>query len=264
MKPWKVQKLFEDLVWDLRSRNLLLPAIALVIGIVAVPVLLARSSSSDVPAVSGAGVAVSSASASPEGQSAVVAYDPGVRNFKQRLRGLASKDPFRQQFPAVTEAAGSASGSASTSSGSTSSSTSVPSTGGGVVDTGSSGGGSDGGSHRGGKRKTVTRNVTYQTSVLVGESGGVMNMINGVAQFAFLPAADRPVLVYLGTSEGGSQAIFMVSREVTSVGGTGTCFPAADQCQLLGLNAGAAAELIYGPDGKTYSVQVTRIKRVAR
>ncbi len=263
MKPWKVQKFFEDLLYDLRSRNLLLPAIALVIAIIAVPVLLSRSSDSTAPASTGNSVALSASSARPEAQTAVVAYDPGVRNFKQRLRGLAAKDPFRQQFPAVTEAAGS---TTSGSGGSTESFSTPGNSGEAPAISGGTNSGTTGGSGGGTKTKTktVTKNVTYRTSVVVGEAGGAQTMINGVAQFAFLPSADKPVIVYLGTSEGGSQAIFMVSRDVTGVGGNGTCFPTADQCQLLGLNAGGGADLIYGPDGKTYHLQVAAIKRIAK
>ncbi len=46
------------------------------------------------------------------------------------------------------------------------------------------------------------------------------------------------------------------------MGGDGTCFPTADDCQLLGLNGGKGADLIYGPDGKTYHVQVPQMHRV--
>ena len=70
------------------------------------------------------------------------------------------------------------------------------------------------------------------------------------------------MLVYLGTTSAGSQALFLVSKDVSGVGGNGTCFPTADDCQLLGLGPGAGADLIYAPDGKTYHLQVTRIKRV--
>ena len=45
-------------------------------------------------------------------------------------------------------------------------------------------------------------------------------------------------------------------------GTNGTCFPTADACQLLGLSAGTGADMIYGPDGKTYHLQVDKIKRV--
>ena len=66
----------------------------------------------------------------------------------------------------------------------------------------------------------------------------------------------------MGTAASGQQALFLVSKDVSSVGGNGTCFPTADECQLLGLNAGTGADFYYAPDGKTYHVQVTRIKHV--
>jgi hypothetical protein len=85
--------------------------------------------------------------------------------------------------------------------------------------------------------------------------------MNDVKPFQFLPSPDRPVLTYIGTVS-GSQAVFLVSKDVSGVGGEGTCFPSVDACQLLGLNAGKGADLIYGPDGKTYHVQVLRVRRV--
>ena len=45
MSAWKVQKFFGDLVYDLRSRNLLPVVIMLVVGIVAVPILVSKGSS---------------------------------------------------------------------------------------------------------------------------------------------------------------------------------------------------------------------------
>ena len=45
MKLWKVQKFAGDVVYDLRSTNLLLPAVALLVALVAVPVLITRSGS---------------------------------------------------------------------------------------------------------------------------------------------------------------------------------------------------------------------------
>ncbi len=43
MKPWKAQKFFGDVVYDLRSRNLLPVVVMLVVAIVAVPVLVSKS-----------------------------------------------------------------------------------------------------------------------------------------------------------------------------------------------------------------------------
>jgi hypothetical protein len=263
MRPWKIQKFFGDVVYDLRSRNLLLVVIVLLVAIVAVPVILSKSSSNN-PALSIG--PVTSAETAPETQAAVLAYDPGVRNFKQRLRGLSNKNPFAQQF-AAPSAAASTLGSSSTSSVTSGSSTGIPgsevinggpSNGGG----GSGNGGSGGGNGNGGKEKTQT--YVYQTDVLVGEAGGTLAPANKIPQFTFLPSPDKPVLVYLGTTSNGGQAIFLVSRDVASVGGEGTCFPSADDCQLLGLNPGKGADVIYRPDGKTYHLQVVRIKRFTK
>ena len=96
----------------------------------------------------------------------------------------------------------------------------------------------------------------------MGEAGGTLTPFNKIPQFTLLPSTTVPVLVYLGTSSGGSQAIFLVAKDVSGVGGEGICYPTPDSCQLLGLSAGKGADLIYAVDNKTYHVQVVRIKRV--
>jgi hypothetical protein len=265
MKPWKAQKFFGDVLYDLRNRNLLLIVIMLVVAIVAVPLILSKSGSGNDAVSIGPGVQ-SSAEVPPETQPAVLAYDPGVRNFKQRLKDLSSKNPFAEQFAPAAAAADSTVTSSSTTSGSTTGSTP------GSVDfpgsnntTGESGsGGGNGGSGGGNGNKNKTQTYVYQTDVLVGEAGGTLAPANKIPQFTFLPSPDKPVLVYLGTTSNGSQAIFLVSRDVASVGGDGTCFPSADDCQLLGLDPGKAADVIYRPDGKTYHLQVVRIKRFTK
>jgi hypothetical protein len=260
VKPWKIQKLAGDVIYDLRNRNLLLVAVMLVVAIIAVPVLVSKSSSDAASPIDLS--AQAGAESTPESQSAVVAYQPGIRNFKQRLNGLSAKDPFKPQFTATaaTDAAGATSLDQVTSS-SSSAPGQTTSTGGG---SGGSGGGSSGGGGSGGGGKTTTETLYtyYVTSVSTGESGGTLAQLNKISQFQFLPSVDKPVLVYLGTTSGGSQALFLVSKDVTSVGGNGTCFPTADACQLLGLSAGAGTDMIYGPDGKTYHLQVDKIKRV--
>jgi hypothetical protein len=254
VKPWKVQKFFGDLIYDLRSRNLLLVVLALLVGIVAVPVLISKSSSGNAPSPADLG-AQASVQSSPQNENAVVAYHPGVRNFKQRLKDLSAKDPFKQQFTNAAEAGTNLDQVTSTSTGTT---TTISGGSGGT------GGGTGGGGGAGYKKNTKSQTLYtyYVTDVSVGESGGTLTPLSNVGQFQFLPSQDKPVLVYLGTSSGGSQALFLVSKDVSSVGGTGTCFPTADDCQLLGLGSGASADLIYGPDGKTYHLQVDKLKRV--
>jgi hypothetical protein len=258
VKPWKVQKFVGDVIYDLRSRNLVLVVVALLVGIVAVPVLISKSSSSN--AASPVALSAQTAQSPPEGQSAVVAYRPGIRNFKQRLKDLSSKDPFKQQYGAA--AAPTLDQGASTSASGGSSSTTLGSSGSG----GSGGTGGNGSGKAKGKTKvkTETQTYVYETDVLVGESGSTLTRLNRIPQFQYLPGPDKPVLVYLGTTSGGTQALFLVSTDVSSVGGQGTCFPTADQCQLLGLNPGQSADMAYALDGKTYHVQVAQIKRFTK
>ncbi|HEY7266957.1 MAG TPA: hypothetical protein VH501_04625 [Solirubrobacterales bacterium] len=258
MKAWKLRKFAGDVVYDLRQKNLLLPAIALLVALVAVPVLIGRSGS-DGSAVSTGFGSQGFSQSSPEAENAVVAYHPGVRNFKKRLSHLSSKDPFVQQYtnsPAPSDSPGTdalaqALGD-STSSGSTG------------VGGGSTGGGGTGGGGDNSGKVVKTHKTTYfwwESDIQVGESGTQLTTMNDVKPFQFLPSPDRPVLTYIGTVS-GSQAVFLVSKDVSGVGGEGTCFPSVDACQLLGLNAGKGADLIYGPDGKTYHVQVLRVRRV--
>jgi hypothetical protein len=255
VKPWKLQKFAGDVVHDLRSRNLLLPMVALLIAIVAVPILLKSNSDSGPSVVA----STDTSRAAGPGDSAVVAYNPGVRNYKQRLKDPA-KDPFVQQFRSVPHT--------STSSGNPVLQATVPSNvstgvGGGTTNSGGSGttGGGGGGKTKPGKVTEKTKYFWWVSDVQVGEAGTQPPTISNVQPFQFLPSQDKPVLTYMGTV-GGNQAIFLVSKDVTSIGGEGTCFPSVDACQLLGVNAGKGADLIYGPDGKTYHVQVLAVRRV--
>ena len=254
MKLWKLQKFAGDVVYDLRSKNLLLPAVALLVALVAVPVLITRSGSDGSAGAYGLGA--TSATTPPESENAVVAYSPGVRNFKKRLDHLGPKNPFTQQYtnsPAPTPGADSLAQALTDSSTSGSSG----------VGGGSTGGGNSGGGDKS-PGKVTQQKTTYfwwESDVQVGEAGTPLTTMNSVKPFQFLPSPDKPVLTYIGTVS-GSQAVFLVSNDVSSIGGEGTCFPSVAACQLLGLNPGKGADLIYGPDGKTYHVQVLQVRRV--
>jgi hypothetical protein len=255
VKLWKLQKFAGDVVYDLRSKNLLLPAVALLVALVAVPVLIARSGSDGSAGAYGLGGATS-ATTPPESENAVVAYTPGVRNFKKRLSHLGPKNPFTQQY---TNSAAPSPGADSLGQALSDSSTSGSSgVGGGSTGGGNSGGG---GNSPGKVTQQKTTYFWWESDVQVGEAGTPLTTMNSVKPFQFLPSPDKPVLTYIGTVS-GSQAVFLVSNDVSSIGGEGTCFPSVDACQLLGLNPGKGADLIYGPDGKTYHVQVLQVRRV--
>ena len=253
MKTWKVQKFFEDIVYDLRSRGLLPVVGLLIVALIAVPILISRASGSS-PSVQSAAVTPPGA---PEAEHAVVSYSPpGLRNYKQRLNDLSPKDPFRQQFaqPAATASALTSTvsvgtGSAGTTPSSTATST-LPST----------GGGSPGSGGKKKKKKRSSTTISYQVDVLAGDVTTTLTPFNNVAAMTPLPAQTTPVVIYFGLSSDHGTALFLVSNKVTTVTGPGTCVPSPDDCALLSIPAGQSEDLLYSQDGKTYRIVVAQIK----
>ena len=254
MKAWKVQKIFGDIVYDLRSRGLLPVVILLVVAMVAVPMLLAGGGTSS----TGASLqpTAGTSAVAPEAENAVVSYNPGVRDYKKRLNDLSAKDPFHQQF---NHAASTASALSSTVSVPTGSAAVVPST----VSGGSSKTISKGGPKKtGGSKNTQPVSVTYQANLLAGDASGTLTPFNNVSSMTALPSQTTPVVIFWGLTPDFKNALFLVSNKVSIVNGPGTCVPAPDDCALLSLSAGQSEDLLYTGDGKTYRVVVAEIKRV--
>jgi hypothetical protein len=256
MKPWKVQKFFGDVVYDLRSRGLLPVVILLVVAMIAVPVLISRggggSSSSALQPSS------ASAVATPETEAAVISYNPGIRDYKKRLNDLSPKDPFRQQFTQSAAAASQLNSTVTTPT-QTGTSTTASTTNSTTVNTG---GGSSGSST--GKKTKKKKKVTYQVNVLAGDVNATLTPFNNVQEMAPLPGQTTPVVVYFGLSSDNSSAMFLVSNRVGSVTGAGTCVPSPDDCALLSLTPGQSEDLPYAQDGKTYRLVVAQIKRFTK
>jgi hypothetical protein len=270
MKLWKIQKFFGDIVYDLRQRGLLPVAALMLVALVAVPVLISRSGSSE----SGPMAAPDTEALSiPENQSAVLAYNPGVRNYKRRLDALQAKDPFQQQFTGGAEAASVGGdefvttiggGGAAASSGSAtvggSSSDSIGSGGsGGSDESGGDVGG--GGQHRSPNVVIKTKYLSYKMDVAFGEVGS-MTLRRNVEPLSFLPSEQVPVLVFLGIGGDGSKAMFLVSSDVPDASGQGTCIPSSSSpCYLLVMKTGEVEDFTYGPNGKTYRLKLTAIRQ---
>ena len=260
MKPWKIQKFFGDIVYDLRSRGLLPVVALLVVAMVAVPMLLTRGGGAS---VSSSSQPAATAETPPEAEQAVVSYSPpGLRDYKKRLDGLSPKNPFHQP-PAPSAAAASqlnstvatptatVSTTSSTSSASSTSSTS-PS-----VSTGS-------GSVPGSGRTTVHRYFYYSVADLsVGDASQPLARHKHLQPFTSLPDQIAPVMIYLGSSLDRKHAYFSISRSAVQLTGPGTCVPSPTDCSLLALSTGQTEDMVYSVDGKTYRVKINRINRVA-
>ena len=274
MKLWKIQKFAGDVVYDLRQRGMLPIVVLLLVGMVAVPLLITSGGSKSTPSASDS-VISEAAELAPENQKAVVAYEPGVRDYKERLKDLTAKDPFKQQFTQAAAAASQLSTSLSETS------TSTGSAGGGTTDTtsegttgttggdtgtetapptGSTKGGGGGGDSDGGA--TRVRYFYYTTDLLTGEAAWTLQRRNGVKPLTPLPSELVPVAVYLGATLDGKQALFLLSNEVTQVTGQGQCLPSPTDCSMLSLRRNQQSDMLYGTDGKTYRIKVLQNRRV--
>ena len=264
MKPWKVQKFFGDVVYDLRNRRLLPIVIVLVAAIVAVPVLISSgSSSSSAPLqpTSGAG------GVPPETQNAVIAYTPGIRSYKKRLARLSAKDPFRQQFAQSAAKASQLSSTVATAAVAGSGGSGDASAGVGSTVTGGSGSGSgkpSGSGKQKKKKKSSKTSYSYSVTVMAGEATSTLTPFANVSSLTPLPSQTSPAVIYYGLSTDNRTALFLVSNKVDTVSGPGPCVPAPDDCALLALGAGQSEDLHYTQDDKTYRIVVSEIRRVAK
>ena len=266
MKTWKVQKFFGDLIYDMRSRGLLPLAGLLAAAMVAVPMYLANQGSEPAPPPPTAPADLGALA--PENQAAVVAYEPGVRDYKKRIADQSEKDPFIQQFTVSEKATDSLEASTGGSGGATdpAATPDTGSTGGTTDSTGGSGGkGDSGGSGSGGSggekpSTTGTRYFFYETDVFVNEAGLPPKRVNRVPNTSPLPSKEVPVVLYMGVTNGGDTAVFSVSRDVVSVSADGICSPSPESCQLLALKKGQTADLTYSYANTVYTLRVADIR----
>jgi hypothetical protein len=267
MKP---PKFLADLYRDLLDRRLLLPLVALAIAVVAVPVLLSSSPEPVVPD-SAPPVDVGDATAV---DAAVTVSDTGIRNYKQRLDELKSKNPFDQQYAKPANAGGGA-GTDVTGSGLPDSGTPTDSTGGSsgtagpsstdtTIETGppsttpSPTGPPSTVPGEGGEVETTVRFFSDRVAVKVGPIGHTKT-VRDVRHLDFLPDDKTPIVAFLGLAGGPDHAMFSINPAVIETSGEGSCAPKEqDGCQYLTLGIGEERTFKYGfgDEAQTYRLKL--------
>lgn len=273
MKP---PKLAGDLYGDLRDRRLLPLVVVLVLATLALPFLL-KSDAASAPALD-----PSAGADLPDevGGAAVLVADPELRDYRERLDRLRSKDPFAGQplaqqdlssaaiedvsggggggggstaapLPEV-EVSGSVSESVTESTSTTSETVTEPASSG-------SGGGSGGGSGSGGGGARSW--YSFSVDVAAGPAGEARRR-EDVKELTVLPSKSNPVAIYLGVDEAGRRALFTLSSDVAGVEGDGSCIPRPSSCEFLTLKKGEEARLEYAPSGEpaTFVLRVEGIE----
>jgi hypothetical protein len=257
-------KLLTDLYSDMRDRRLLVPALALLVAVVAVPLLLSSSSEPTAPPVASAldpeaGAAV---------QSAVLAEEVSVRNYRRRLASLREKNPFAAKFALPAGGGGEGGGGGSGSTTETSTSTSTTTSSGSsttVTETSTSTETTPGGGSTTADETTVDETTVDQkpeirfyagrVDVTVGQLGKAKT-IEDVRRLDFLPNDKAPVVAFVGLREGGDRALFSVSSDVAETKGDGSCAPKKPSpCQFLTLAVGDERRFKFA-DGRTYRLKL--------
>lgn len=264
MKSVRTPQLLTDLYRDLRDRRLLVPALALAAALIAVPMALS-SSATPPPTAPATAPAASRPDTETAAQPAVLTRELGVTAYRKRLERFSGKNPFHQQFtlPEVTSKVQQSSlnepSGVTTSGGGTPSTaqpTSTSSTSPGTTPPASPSSGPSNDA-----QKPITEVILRRIDVKVGPQGDLVEK-TGVKQLKMLPSSTTPVVIFLGTSESGGRAFFLVSSDVTAVSGDGACLATTPTCQFLTLKAGEAASFDYAPDTLTYKLRLLAIRDV--
>jgi hypothetical protein len=234
--PAAVISFLRGIVGELREKRLWPVAVALLVAIIAVPVLLSKSSAATPLAQ------VAQPASPPSASTSLPALSVQSTPAQSRLTGTA-RDPFPHGATAgttagstaasATSAAGTAASAASTAARAASGGTTVAATSGTSTTTTTP--------------ATITPNAkptpttaalsatqSYHVTLAITNSAGGLNTIDPLERLSVLPSEKQPMLVELGVLHGGHRVLFAV-QPGTVVNGPGVCTPGPIDCEVLSL-----------------------------
>lgn len=243
---------FRDLLADLISKRLWPVAVALLVALVAAPVVLSKGEQSNPAAAAAAQAAAQRAQREAAAAQPVVSIAPAGAGSQRSLRALAAKDPFLQRHKpkAAKNPAAAAPGATKTP---------------------TNGGSNTGATTPGAKTPTSPTKpqpkkfATYSVDLKFGEFGAERNRTD-LPRLTPLPSSSAPVVVFIGVSsdKDGPRAVFLVTSDATKFDGEGKCSPKADACTYLYMHAGES-EFIDVGDGLGVSAQyILTIKKIVK
>ena len=271
MKPPAV---ISDLYGDLRDRKLLPIVVVLVVATAALPVLLGSDAEPVAPPPTDQ---AAETKAEVPTLPAVLASNPGLRDYRKRLDALSATNPFRQNFTLPSAADATVKDVSKSASG-------VTVSGGEASTSATSETGSAGGTDVSGGSGTATIDGESTEVETVNSGGEVQEFLirhevnveidgpsedrefKGVEELETLPGKKTPLVVYAGVAADENEAVFLLSKDIVSTDGAGTCAPARDDCQLLSLPVGKQRTLFYSPDSapsaERYVLKLHKIERI--
>jgi hypothetical protein len=226
-----------DLWHDLREKRLWPVAAVLLLALVAVPVVLIK------PAKEAPSQATPAAGAKPltamDAQKALVKLEGDRVSDDSNLGAFLKKDPFKpvgkllrasESMTAKSEPVAGGTTGADTAGAGGSTGAGEPSSGGVAPSDGDGGG--DGGS---GQPQAKNQKYTYAIDLTL-STDGKPEKIKRLKRLEALPSSRNPLLVFLGVTEKGDEAVFLVDSTLNPTG-EGRCKPSRKDCSFLHLNA---------------------------
>jgi hypothetical protein len=238
-----------DLWNDLREKRLWPVALVLLVALIAVPVVLSKPTK-EPAAVAVVGPKAPATEVSKSLTALTVAEDePGKGST---LDVFDPSNPFKPPKDIIANSDESTDEGAPSDSGTTD----TGATSGGTDTTGGGGGGTTPAPTDGETKTVVYRYVIDVTFT----NNGRKRKIKGMERLDVLPGQDNPLLIFLGASKTGANAVFLVDSTLTAAG-EGKCKPSKTDCAFLYLGAGSEHELT-NDEGDTYTLRVDQIRRV--
>jgi hypothetical protein len=131
---------------------------------------------------------------------------------------------------------------------------------GGDVNIGGTPGGTTGGGTPGGGGTTTTTTVYKYVVDVTFEANGRVRHIKGLEKLDMLPSQQSPLLIFMGVTANGGNAVFMVDSTLRAAG-EGKCKPSPSQCAFAYIGAGSEY-MFRNEDGDSYRVKIDEIRKV--
>jgi hypothetical protein len=251
----KVPDFLLDIYYDLKERHLLPLVAILLVALVALPIVLSKSSSSEAEETGGA-IATPSA-ATPTSSLVVAKAAPGLREYRHRLDGTA-KNPFKNPNP-ESAGEGSAEGSSSAEEVTLSGGPEETPTGGSGGEPGLPPEG-NGEPPSGGSLKYYSWTIDVRvTPVSSGKDKPEASVRHNLPELTMLPSRSVPALTFVGVTKDEKNAVMLVSDKVTGLFGDATCTVGSEACQLIVLQPEIPETVVYGADSRTYRIELLKV-----
>jgi hypothetical protein len=243
--------LLQDIWHDLRERRLVPVVALLLVAILAIPVLLTKSAAGPSSPVQ--------APAQPNGaRQASLQLDSADAASSATGSALDAFDPRNPFSPpkAVTKPRAATTGAEDSAAG--------------ASDEGAAGGGApgseqapdDGGSAPGAPAPVAppTRTAEFQyVADVTFWTGNRRRAIHGLRKLDMLPNEAAPVLIFMGVTRSGGNAVFLVDSTLRAAG-EGRCVPTHSNCAFVHIGPGAE-HTFSTEDGDSYRLRIDEIRR---